>query len=245
MAENTSDHLTYVLHIEAKYLDFLAQIRHWHNLKVAPEKEFLWLKDFTKEQINSLEVNTIPFKTLYYLKQASLFPLGSNLPSMKISSNLTWKPIASFLKVTLPKFNNNYFGLNEKVSIELVPSDLEQEPFALFTSIALLKNYIETAPNIRLKPLSWVIVEQDQALIIGKPLLPIRGKTFWQHNNMLLPTGFNFKFKLLADTISESFTDNTAWLIWNKDNTYYTIKKDDFEKLSLSSFRLSTHFMKK
>src|ERR1035437_2347122 len=101
MAENPSEYLTYVLAIEKKHEDFLGQIRHWSNLKIATNEGTLWIKNLTQKQIGSLEIKSIPFAQIYVLNENLLFPLGSNLPSLKLPS-LLWTLINRGLPISLP-----------------------------------------------------------------------------------------------------------------------------------------------
>lgn len=240
MAEDPSNHLTYVLEIAQQHQAYLGQIRHWSNLKIALDAETYWIKDLTQNQIASVEIKSIPFKHIYSLKEYKLFPVGSHLPLKKMPSSLLWTPIERGLPVTLPSFNHNYFGIQEKIEIQISLSAAEKEPFAMITSLDKLKKYIETASAIRLKNLTWTILEDSKALILGTPLLPIQGDTFWKDDDFLMPTGFDFDINILTTVIKQKiFTENEAWIIWNKESSYFSIEKSYFQPLSISSFRLS------
>jgi len=102
-----------------------------------------------------------------------------------------------------------------------------------------LKLYIETAPKFRLEPLQWVVLDKS-ALILGNPLLPIKGNTYWLDHDFLLPTGYHFEWFALTKTIQEKLNPSGENLIlWNLDNSYSTIPKTTIKQLSISSFRLT------
>ena len=229
----------YFLEIKKEHKDFLGSIRHWDNLKLAFETDTIWIKDLSLEQINTTEIQQIPYKTVYELKENLLFEKDKFLPSKKLPSGLLWSPILRALPVSLPKFNHNYFGIDQKLQISIKPSEAIKEAYALLVDYNELKLYIETAPKFRLEPLQWVVFDKS-ALILGSPLLPIKGNTYWLDHDFLLPTGYHFEWFALTKTIQEKLNPSRENLIlWNLDNSYSTIPKTTIKQLSISSFRLT------
>ncbi|RYE24808.1 MAG: hypothetical protein EOP51_06135 [Sphingobacteriales bacterium] len=239
MAKDAANDIGYYLAVENQHKDLLFQIRQWNDLKVGFEAENIWVAGFDYAQINSLEVKSIPYKQVFYESEGKLFLMGSLLPSRAVPSVL-WADIERALPVTLPSFNHNYFGLNEMVQVSLVPSNEEKEAVAMITSIALLKGYIMTAPQVRLQKIGWVLLNNDQALLMGTPQLPINGETHWLHGNFLLPTGYDLDLHMLGDIMHELIDpENEHWIVWNTDNTYFAVDKYDVQQLSLGSFKMT------
>jgi len=239
MAKNSSDHLIYILEIGAAHLEFLGSIRNWVNLTIAGEGDLYWVKGLTSQQIESAAIQTIPFKEIYYLEDFRLFPYGSQLPVKKLPSALLWTPIALALPVQMPPFNHNYFGIGGRLSIGLIASEKEQEPFGLLTSLEVLASYIHSAPSIRLKNLQWVI-RGEMAFILGTPLLPLPGDTYWRKGDFLLPTGTDFDFPVLAEILERTINEaGIHWIVWQRDARYFPLHKGMLRPLSLSSVRLS------
>ncbi|PIF30643.1 hypothetical protein CLU81_1083 [Flavobacterium sp. 9] len=229
----------YFLEIKKEHKDFLGSIRHWDNLKIAFEADVVWVKDFLQEQINAPEIQQIPYKKVYELKENLLFEYGNLLPSKKLPSGLLWTPILRALPVSLSKFNHNFFGIDHQLQITIKASEEVKEACALLVDYDELKLYIETAPRYRLESLQWIVIDKS-ALIIGNPLLPIKGKTYWLADNFLLPTGYNFEWFALAKTFQEKLNPSGENLIlWNTDNSYSSIPKIKIRPLSISSFRLT------
>ncbi|KUJ60702.1 hypothetical protein AR687_16885 [Flavobacteriaceae bacterium CRH] len=229
----------YFLEIKKEHKDFLGSIRHWDNLKLAFETDTIWIKDFSLEQINSAEMLQIPYKVVYELKENLLFEKDKLLPSKKLPSGLLWSPILRSLPVSLPKFNHNYFGIDQKLEIGLKPSEDIKEAFAMLVNFDELKLYIESAPKYRLELLNWVVVK-EKILILGNPMLPVKGKTFWFEHNFLIPTGYNFEWFALSKTLQEKINPSEEnIIIWNMDNSYSEIPKETIKQLSISSFRLT------
>jgi MoxR-vWA-beta-propeller ternary system domain bpX2 len=239
MEKDVTNNMSYYLLTNAANKDDLGNIRPWNNVKVGIEGNDIWLKDLDYAQIHSLEVKSIPYKTLFYAKEGKLFLLHSQLPDRTIPS-LLWTVINRALPIKLPTLNHHFFGITEKIKVNLIPSETEREAMAMMTSISDLQQYIENTAAIRLQQIQWTIVDKENVLLIGKPLLPIKGSTFWQRNTHLIPTGFDFDLHILAEEMQRLLNpQQEGWIVWDKDSSYFLVKKTDLESLSISSFRLS------
>lgn len=239
MAEHPANFINYLFSIESQHRDYLGQIRHWSNLKMASDGTLLWVKDLTERQLNNLALQSIPFKQLYYEKEGLLFRLGERVPLRKQPS-LLWSPITKMLPIELPVGNYNFFGFEEKFEIRLKQTAAERPAFGILASLTDLHDYIETAAAIRLEALQWVILKQHLVFIVGAPLLPIKGFTYWQKGDFLLPTGFEFELEILtADICKKVNASSENWVLWNKDASYILLPKSALKPLSIGSFRLS------
>jgi hypothetical protein len=229
----------YYLSINKEHKDYLSGIRHWDNLKATVNEDLIWIKDFLPEQINATEMHQISFKTIYELKENLLFPLGSLLPSGKLPSALVWRPIRNVLPVELPGFNHNYFGVQQDIAISLKPSVTEREAFGLCVSREVFENYMNTAPDFRLKPLQWTMVD-DTIIILGTPQLPLQGETLWMTHDFLVPTGMDFKHPGLTGIVQQKMNPQQEnWILFHADSSYTVIPKNNVKQLSISSFRLT------
>ncbi len=239
MEKNITNTLTYFLKIRTEHQADLAGIRHWSSLKIGFEEGFIWVKGFNYEQINALEVKSIPFKILYYSQNSKLFLLNSLLPDSNIPSVL-WTDIVRAFPLEMPRINPNFFGLNQKIDVELVAASEEFEGTAMLTNLENLEKYITSAPAVRLELLRWTILNKNQVFLIGKPILPIQGMIFWQNNSFFLPAGYNFDLTILAESINKKINaDNNNFIVWSETGSYFKIAKNALETLSLSSFRSS------
>jgi len=239
MAKYTANPVTdYLLELPATHKELLGHIRHWDNLKAAFEGDNLWLKDISSEQADSTLIKALPYSKLYYAKDGLLFLKGSLLPVKKMPQAL-WSPLVYALPVSLPAINHNYFGINQKIAITILPSQKEQPAYAVLAEKAAAGNYIQTAPKVRLSKLTWVGIN-NSLLIAGTPLLPVAGRSYWLSNDFLLPLGFDFELPLLAKKLKQQIDpDNSTLILWQHNNTYLSIKKEAFMPLSISSFRLT------
>lgn len=229
----------YFLEINKEHKDFLGAVRHWENLKIAFETNTIWIKEFSAEQINSAELLQIPYAKIYELKENLLFERQKQLPAKKLPSGLLWSPVLRGLPVSLPNFNHNFFGIDQTLKIALKQSENVKEAHALLVEYQELKAYIESVPKFRLEPLQWVVIN-NKALIIGKPLLPLKGNTYWFKNDFLVPSGYDFEWPVLTQTLKDKLNPfDKNIILWNKDNSYSSIPKQNIKQLSISSFRLT------
>ncbi|OBW42992.1 hypothetical protein AB670_00635 [Chryseobacterium sp. MOF25P] len=240
MAEDSSNSIkTFWAELPKGDEDFLGAIRDWKNVHIAIDEEIIWLKGFTDEQAVSSEIQQLPNFILYELGDGLLFRKGALVPSKKMRTALLWAPIDKALKLTFPISNNNFFGINEKVDVKLKSSEEEQPAMALLCSISEIKEVIITTPKFKLEKLDWIVIN-DKALFMGTPLLGFPGKTFWLKDDHLLPTGFDFEFKDLSSLLQRKYNEcNEDWLLWSETGSVLSINKENFRKLSVSSFRLT------
>lgn len=219
--------------------DFLGSIRDWKNVQISLEDEIIWLKGFTDEQAVSSEIQQLPNFILYELREGLLFRKDALVPTRKVRTALLWAPIDKALKLTFPPTNHNFFGIDEKIEIRLKPSEDEQPATALLSSIIEIKDKIIELPKFKLEKIDWLVIN-DKALFLGNPLLSFPGKTFWTKDHHLLPTGFDFEFKNWSSLLQRKYNaSQDQWLLWNENGNVLHLNKDDFRKLSVSSFRLT------
>lgn len=237
MAENASNDISYFIAIDETFKSDLAGIRQWHNLRAAFDEGMIWIRDLNFVQVHSLEVKSIPYKTVFYEKQGKLFLINSLLPHRNVPS-LLWTPLNRVLPVIIPPFNHNYFGIHEKLEMQLIASENEAEAEGMIVDADVLENYLVTAPRIRLQKLHWTILNNNKILLVGKPLLPIPADVYWTRNHILIPAGYDFALYSLADALNTILNPgNDHLIIWDLQNTYALVSKNDLQPLSLSSFR--------
>ncbi|WP_153398188.1 hypothetical protein [Chryseobacterium vaccae] len=219
--------------------DFLGSIRDWKNVQIALEEDVIWMKGFTGEQAVSPEIQQLPDFLLYELREGLLFRKDALVPSKKVRTALLWTPIDKALRLTFPPSNQNFFGIDEKVKVRLVPSEEEQPVIALLSLMDEIKEAIIAFPKFKLEKIDWTVIN-DKALFLGTPLLSLPGKTLWMKDHHLLPAGYDFEFKNLSTLLQRKYNAaQDMWLLWNENGSVLPLDKTDFRKLSVSSFRLT------
>lgn len=239
MADDTANIInTFLLEIPVAHKELLGKIRHWDNLKAAFESDTLWIKDINPEQVDSALIKGLPYSKVYYAKGGLLFLKDSLLPVKKMPQ-LLWSPLVYTIPVSLPSFNHNFFEIEQKIAVKIMPSQQEQPVCAVWLDQKTAAEYIQTAPKVRLNRLKWVDVDHNP-LLVGTPLLPVAGRSYWRYNDFLVPTGFEFQLPLLTKVLKQRIDpDNKQLILWLENNTYITIEKEALMPLSISSFRLT------
>lgn len=240
MAKDSSDGLKeFWAEIPREDEDFLGSIRDWKNVQIALEEDVIWLKGFADEQAVSPEIQQLPNFIMYELRDGLLFRKDALIPSKKMRTAMLWTSIDKALRLTFPSFNPNFFRIDEKIEVKLKPGEEEHPATALLCSVEEIRETIITLPKFKLEKIDWIIIN-DKALFIGNPLLSLPGKTFWSKDGHLLPAGYDFEFKNLSSLLQRKYnTGRDQWLLWNENGSVLHLNKDDFRKLSVSSFRLT------
>jgi len=230
----------YFLKIPVAYFQYIAQLRKWEHLTMAKQAAHYWVTGFCQEQISSSAVMTIPGQRAYYLLDDKLVPLGAKVPVGK-KPELLWVPIRKAIPVTLPKYNHNYFGVQQNVGVQIVQDSQSapQPTYALLSPLATLASYTAVAAAVRLQHLQWAMVG-EQALIIGVPTLPIQGQAYWCYGNFLIPVGYQFRHFLITDVMVDMLGAGAAdWVVWHVDSTYTLVGGGSIRQLGRSSVRLT------
>lgn len=240
MERNLAEGVTeYWLRLPLKYKDKLSQIRVWKTLRMAIDEEDVWVRGIAPNQLHSPEIRSIPFKKIYFQHDNALFLLGGNLPEERLKMGLLWSSISKALPAEIPTYNFNYFGVDETVDFKIVTSSMERKATATLVELDVLDVYIQKAPAIRLQSLQWTIVAK-KALLVGTPLLPIPGKSYWQQQNFLIPSGYDFEYPELSNFYHKNLqTENNQYIVLQPDNTYYKLSQEQLKPLTISSYRLS------
>lgn len=229
----------YWLRLPIKYKDKLAQIRVWTSLRMATDMDDIWVRGIAQSQLHSPEIRSIPFKKIYFQHDNALFLLGGNVPEERLKTSLLWSPIHKALPVETPDYNFNYFGIEDRIELKIVASTIERNAAAQLIPLETLDDIIPKMPAIRLQHINWVLIN-DKALLLGAPVLSMPGKTYWQTQNFLLPAGYDFEYPELSSYFNKiTNPENDSFIVMQTDHSFIKIAKENFQKLTISSYRLS------
>lgn len=229
-----------IAELEKSHRQLLENIRHFGNLEAAEDDVSLWLRGFTDVQWESVAWRSIPWKRKYGLQNGLLIPEGARLPVKKLPDDIHWKTIREALPLERPDYNNNFFGLsgNQKVTFKLVRTEQPQEEAALLTKLEHLASYAENASATRFEGLEWVVIDHQYALLIGTPLLPLSGKSYWQKGMHLFPSGLVPELPGLLPFLKEVLKPEEGMrMLWSEDGELCPLYVTNFESLSRASIR--------
>lgn len=228
--------IEYWVSINKVYLDSVYNLRKYSNIKIAFDSDVIWLRGLTKTNIESLSILKIPSVKRFYSKDVHLIEYGKSLPFM-IEPTFLWTPIQRGLKIQIPKENFNYFGINSSFNIMIEPSSFPQKITASIVNMDRLEKYLNSSLNYRTKTITWTILNNNSALLLGTPLIPIPGKDFYQADPFLIPAGKKLKYKTLLNVYRKALKDPLDfWYLIEEDSEIKKIRKNDFNPLNKGSF---------
>ena len=216
----------------------LATIRHLPGWQAAETEEWLWLRGVPAGE-EDLTIRQLPARQTFTLGEADLlFPVGKNVPVGKLPG-LNWQPLVLFLPIVLPVSGLPGFP-ESKAELRLKPAATLQKGEALLTSLQALKNFAETAPEIRLRAVRFAVSETGKALVLGVPLLPLPGQEYWLNEDLLLPCGFELDPPGTAPLIVRSLNaERSGLLLFDIDGSWQKIKWEYLLPATRSGIRMS------
>ncbi|MCC6460562.1 MAG: hypothetical protein IT260_08840 [Saprospiraceae bacterium] len=182
----------------------LAPLRAQPGLQAARLEGAVWLRGDAAEPQVPVAVRQLPARCRYWLQEKDLLFLPGALTPERRLPVLDWAPLTEFLPVSLP-VSALPARLPDALPIRLRASGRAEKSAALLSDWAEWATYAHTAPATRLLPLRFAASARQQALILGEPLPPLRGREYWLQGNLLLPCGFDFEYPVLAELIQAKY----------------------------------------
>lgn len=236
MESDVRNSLEYWVSVALSHRATLYDLRRWAHLKIANDDDgFIWIRGFTSTEIESVRVLSIPSAKKYYLKNTRLYLLGHRLP-YAVEPTLLWTDIQRGLSLSLPSQNFNYFGIDQSHSISIIPSDTVLKINVTLIDLEALYVFVKSAAKIRMSNLFWTIVDNTHAMVVGNPLLPIKGEDYYKFGCFIIPGGWKLKYEIMLPTYEKSLLDSsTSWYLINERNEMKKIRKSEFTELNKGS----------
>ena len=225
--------------LNASNVSLLGNFRSMSTLSVANHGAEVWLRfppvDIAMEQ----QLSILPAMFTYRENEDGLlFQKESITPIRKIPV-LTWQTIEDFIPIELPtaalpaKHAPTYH-------LKIVPSSNYQVGSLLRLSLDVWRQYAETAPAIRMESLRFALSEDGEVLVMGVPLPALPGEEYWLHGKILLPSGYDFEWPIIAPLFAEKENlDNKALILMDKNCSWQKIELQNFVKATRMGIRRS------
>lgn len=217
----------------------LGTVRCFPGLRAAAGDGVVWVRGIVPAVADDIALRSLPVIQTYQLDaDGLLFPQGAVTPVMQLPA-LAWVSLREFIPITLPVSplpakNSDTFP------VRLSKSAHEAEPFALRTTLALFKQYVEDAAEVRLQQMQFAVSANDEVLVTGNPLPALPGTTYWKLFDLLLPAGYHFDPPMLAPLVQARLdTDTAQWTLFDASGNYINIPKKNLITASRSAVRLS------
>lgn len=227
--------------VSAGSKEYFRDIWHVESIQIGKTDDGFWLKGFSQEDVKRVELRAIPGVQFFELKGQFLYLPGNRVPERKFPLGVLWHPIQQALKVELPSFNENLFTVEGDIQVELAPHSVEQPAKAFIVELDELVRLMNLVPSNQYQQTSWCVFGENKALLLSKTVFPIVSNRFWQHEDLFIPVGYDFKYSYLKSIISKSqklATSESFWL-FDTDGTYAAIPKSSCQPLSRASVQLT------
>lgn len=217
----------------------LAAIRLLPNLEVATDATAIWLKLPLSNDGLDPKIRQLPLVSTYIVDEKHLlYPVGGLTPVGHLPP-MQWQPLAAFMPVELP-VSLLPSATTTAVAIHVVPSEKERDAAALMTTAAAWLAYVSTASDVRLKRLKFAVSDDKKVFVMGSPLPPIEGETYWLNNHIFMPTGYDFALPIVSELIfQKEKLENQAFLCFDTEGAYSRLDVLDFVLVTRSAVRLS------
>lgn len=192
-----------VMILGMQYRERLGAIRTVPGWKAAADDQQIWLRGPVDNGGAQVALNSLPATATYFADdKGRLFPIGKQTPVLTIKE-LAWQKLTDFLPVSLP-VSAMPGTVPATIPVRLSRTGTPQPVKALLTTFSIWKTYVKTAPMIRLQQLRMAVSESQQVIVMGAPLPAIKGETYWEYKNLLVPSGYHFDPPVLADLITST-----------------------------------------
>ncbi|PSL46653.1 hypothetical protein CLV51_103634 [Chitinophaga niastensis] len=228
-----------VMQLPADKYATLGAVRCLPGLLAAVDDDVLWLRGIPFTGKPDPEIRRLPATHTFLLDETNLlFPTDSLTPVATLKS-LHWKSLPELLQIVLP-VSAMPAEITAKYQVQLAPAEKQQTTHALLTTLTAWCNYAETAPLIRLQPLTFAASDKNEVLIMGQPLPPIPGKEYVLQHKLLLPAGYEFNPAGIAFLVAAKLNPQQEdYLIFDATGTWECIPATAFVKAGRSAIRLT------
>ena len=230
-----------VFTVSVDQLNNIYSIRLIPNLKIAKVKEsnLFWFRGISVEEAFNADVQLVNIKTIWQLNNELLFPIGKQTPETELPE-LEWESIIDYLKVE-PPTSAMKSAEPQLIQLSLSGHDSDETINGLQTDLQHWLEFANTCPKHRLSNLRYACSEQQKVLILGQPLPPLPGSTFWRAGKMLIPSGYRFEPTIGLMEVENMLKLNQEIAVFNANMSYEVIPLAAFEGASRSSIRRTTN----
>ncbi|GAB1447783.1 hypothetical protein MASR2M44_07820 [Bacteroidota bacterium] len=218
------------LKFPAKHRERLYQLASCKGLQLALDADWIWLKGFALDDMNNHQINSLPHRTWYQEYQGKLLEPGKRLFDA-LPSNLAFEPLENVLDLELQIQIQEPSQHDFQVINNLVPTETIQPSCALLLDKKQLEKALREFTEIRFSKLTGIQIN-NQFLLVGQPLLPLPGKSYWQYHDLLIPAGYTFRWTFLMDKLSKKCSLNGKNLaLFEPSGNWIAIPKSDLKPL--------------
>ena len=209
------------------------------NLQVCQCGEWLWVRGPAWDGSLDLPLRSLLDCQPYWVRpDRQVVPHGRRAARGYLPDG-PWSDLKEWLLPELP-IANLPAGACAQVDLRLVRSDDEQAANVFATNLDNWAAYALTAPQARLKPLTFAVNNARQVILRGTPMPPLRLQCYVERSGVATPAGWNWQPRLDARVIRQVLAlDHGDMAIFDCDGRYQRIPADSFVAANRSAVRLT------
>ncbi|MEM7312716.1 MAG: hypothetical protein AAF497_06160 [Planctomycetota bacterium] len=232
----------------------VARLRLEDRIEIQQLDDVLWLRG--KELNESLESklrSLLGARRFSVLPDLQLVAAGDRVPCGFLPDG-EWTSIREYFQVELPTTQlagtwddagESDAGQPCESRLQLVRCETASEatvatPNLMATSFEHWYDYATSAPQVRLKPLRYIVDSECQVVILGEPIPPIPGTRFHRVEGVAMPLGWIWNFPVDSESVRAILgVPNGGLAIVYPGGGYSILDERDFVAASRSSVRLT------
>jgi len=226
-----------VMQLNATDFEALANIRCTEGLLAAqaPQTGHVWLRGIPVKEAPTPVQQLPAVNTYLHDGHGKLYRAHRKVPEAILPS-LNWQPLPALMPLQVP--TALLPGQAGKHPMQLVRTDTTQPGAALVVEMPHLVAYANRAPAARLARLTYTLLSNQQALLLGSPQLALPGHEYWQQGQLLLPAGYSLAMANLTGLLQQQLAPTDKhWVAIHADNTWQSIAPELFVPCTRSSIR--------
>lgn len=229
----------WIIQFAPNQAEAVAAFRHAAGAQCLVEAEHLWIRGNGEQIDKDARRKLAPDASHFSLAGTHLILEGHRVPSRELPKG-NWRPLNSSLNFELPEVASPSWVKDRQSPLKLVrqPYSADVAPNLLLVPLALFADYIELAPEIRLKRWSFVVSGDGECLVRGEPLPPLPGAFFIERAKVATPVGFTWSPPIDAATLrSTAGAAEDELLLWREEGSCQVIDLTDFSRVSRAVVR--------
>ncbi len=218
----------------------LGAVRLIRGLEAGQVNGEVWVRGPRLRPMDEETARHVPWEERYEVAENGRLRRRGRLLTEGVFPSCAWQPLDAFLRPRLPEPFVPGRQPNG-VAIELRPAAGSSEPNLLEVARDDWIAYVETAPEIRLRCLSFAVNEQasHRVLIRGVPLPALPGDRFVEAECIAVPAGFHWHPPVSAGSVRSALgLDDSELVILRKEGNCSRVPRSAWNAAARSTVRL-------
>jgi hypothetical protein len=216
-----------------------AVLRLEPGIEALETADALWLQGTTSDERIDLWLRQLPGAARFaVLADGQLCPEGKRLPQGRVPPG-PWTSLRSLVAVEMP-VSSLAAILPERIPFQCVRNSIVEEADVLVTSLKDWQTFGCSAPQIRLRRLTFAVSSDGRVILRGRPVPSIAGARFYERAGIALACGWGWPRWLDTKTVRAALDiDPNDLALCSPEGTWESIPGDQFVRATRSAIRLS------